>query len=376
MKLFPDSRILRLLLSVALLAAVVAAGSLLWLSRNLTTIVQQNLRSIYGPELSLGGVEPGWNRVVIRDLRLRRPGGGPIVNRISIGRVIITPRFKTLLSRRMEIDLLRMENPRLLIEIAPDGRVISPLSPRTPGTPDAHSLPVAIRRIEIDGGELILLDRSSERLRMAGVSNRKEGFHLIRFPDVALQTGPLELPLKPVPLPVTLSLAAPGPGSLGITGTFNPVNLDTALTFALRHWDLTRFRPYYLKPDDLNVTRGFLDGDATVAIAGKRLHAPGSIRLSELRVERSGNQGAFLGMSARLFLATMKDDKGEVDASFLLDGDLTAPRFKVRQSLLEQIGSGLARKLGVPVIADVGEGIITLGKKGIGGIQSLFGGGR
>ena len=370
------SRILRFVLILAAGVIVTMAGSLFWLSRNLTTLVEQTLRRTYGPEFSLGGVETGWNRVILRDVRLKRPGGGPIADRISIGQVIITPRFKALLSRKIEIDLLRMENPAVLIEIASDGAVLSPLSSRpksASNVPSAtSSFTLAIKRIEIDRGEITLLDRSADRLKIPGVSNRKEGFHLLRLTEVWLHTGPLEYPLKSATLPLTLYLAAPGPGSLNITGTLNPVSLDSALKITLRHWDITRFRPYYLKPDALNVIRGFMDGDATVTIAAKKLHAPGEIRLSRLEVERTGSQGAFMGMSAKPFLSAMKDSKGDIDTTFLLNGDLENPHFKVQQSLAEQIKSGLARKLGIPVISDVGSGIINLGGKGISGIRSLF----
>ena len=378
MDLLPKTRILRFVLALTAIVVVSLAGAFFWLSRNLTTVVAQALRRTYGPEFTLGGIETGWNRVVLRDVRLRCPGGGPIVDRIRIERVIMTPRFKALLSRRIEIGLLRMENPQVLLEIAPDGIVISPLASRPTATmttsPEITSHALAIRRIEIDRGELIMLDRSANRLRMPGVSNRPEGFHLLHFTDIWFHSGPLTFPLKSAAMPVTLFLTAPGSGSLNVTGTFNPMTLDTALKVTLRHWDITKFRPYYLKPDDLDVTRGFLDGEGTVTITAKKLHAPGEIRLSELEVERIGSRGAFMGMSARIFLSAMKDSKGEVDPTFLLNGDLSNPRFKVQQSLKEQIGGGLARKLGIPVISDVGSGIINLGEKGISGIRSLFGG--
>jgi hypothetical protein len=381
MSILPKSTILRYVLVLIAIVILTMAGALFWLSHNLTTVVEQTLRRTYGSDFAMGGIETGWNRVVLRDVSLRRPGGGPIGNRISIGRVIITPRFKALLTRRIEINLFRMENLRVLIEIAADGTTISPLSSRSntaAGTSPSRIFifPVAIRRIEVERGELNILDRSAERLKKPGVSNRNEGFHLIRFTNVELRTGPLEYPLNSAAVPVTFYLVAPGPGSLNVAGTFNPVTLDADLKVTLRHWDLTRFRPYYLKPDDLDVIRGYLDADATIAIAAKKLHAPGEIRISGLEVERTGSQGAFLGMSAGMFLSAMKDNKGEIRTTFLLDGDLNDPRFKVRQSLMEQIGNGLARKFGIPVISDVGSGIINLGKKGIWGLRNLFGRGK
>ncbi len=379
MKFFLSPRILRLLLLFIVTVVFLAVAALFWLSRNLTHLLEQALRRTYGQELSLGRVEAGWNRVLLHDLRLKRPEGGAGGDRISIERVVITPRFGALFSRRIEIDLLRLEHPRLLIEIAPDGTLIYPLTPRSVDLPAGGGtvkppLPLIIGRIEIDKGELIFLDRSSERLRMPGVSNPREGYHLLPLTGIWFHTGPLGFPLKGGSLPVSLFLAAPGPGSLRVAGTFDPVTLDAALKITLRHWDLTRLRPYYLKPDSLNVTRGFLDGDATVDIVAKKLHAPGEIRIRGLELERHGGQGRLLGLSAKAFLSVMKNDNGEIVAPFLLDGDLNNPRYKVRQSLVEQIGGGMAHKLGVPVVSDVGSGIIDLGKKGIGGIRSLFGG--
>ena len=380
MTLVLNSRFLRRLLVLAAIMVIGIVAAVFWFSRNVTAVVEQTLRRAYGPEISLERVESGWNRVVLRNVRLASPGGGPFRDRISIGEVVMILRFKALLTRRIEIDLLHVKNPRLWIEIAPDGTVISPLTPRhTPATssgPKFPTLSLAIGRLKIDQGEVVFLDRSTERLRMSGVSNRSEGYHLLRLTDLRFITGPLVFPLKAEPLPVTLSLVVPGPGSLNVTGTFDPVTLDALLKITLRHWDLTRFRPSYLKPDDLDVTSGFLDGDSAVTITARKLHAPGEIRIRELEVDRSGRQGVFLGLPARAFLAVMKDTRGEIGTTFLVAGDLASPRFKVRQSLVEQIGSGLERKLGVPVISDVGSGIISLGKKGVSGIRSLFGRGE
>ena len=378
MKLFPNSRMVRIVLVVAITFVLLTAVAIFWLSHNLTHLVEQNLRRMYGQDLSLGRIETGWNRVVLYDLRLRHPGGGPVGDRIRIEKVVMTPRFRALLSRRIEIDLLRLEAPRVLIEIASGGNLISPLTMQpvrtSTGGAGRNPFAVAIGRVEIDKGELIYLDRSSERLTMRGVSNPGDGFHLFRLTDIWFHTERLEVPLKSAALPVTLVIAAPGPGSLRVDGLFNPVTRDADLKITLHHWDLTKFRPYFLKRESLDVTGGFFDCDATIAIAAKKLHAPGEVRIKGLEVARTGNQGAFMGMSAKALLAVMKDDKGEIRTTFLLDGDLENPRFKTRQSLTEQISGGIARKLGVPVVSDVGSGMINLGKKGIGGLKSLFGG--
>ena len=378
MKLSWNSRVVRIVVTSILIMVLLVAIIIFWLSRNLTHLVEQALRRTYGQELSLGRVEWGWNRLFLHDLRLKPPHGAPGGDRISIGKVVMTPQFSALLSRRIEIDLLRLESAKMLVEIAPDGSVIFPTVFRSTGHPArgsvGGSLPLIISRVEVDKGELILLDRGSDRLTSPGVSNRQEGFNLLRLSDGWLHAGRLEFPLKSSVVPFTLFLTSPGPGSLRIDGTLDPVSLDAGLKITLRHWDLTRVRPYYLKPESLDVTRGFLDGDATVVVAAKKLHAPGEIRIKEVELERRGGQGRFLGMSAKAFSSVIKNDRGEIVVPFLLEGDLNNPRFEMRRSLVEQIEWGIAHKPGAPVVFDVGSGIINLGKKGLGEIRSLFGG--
>src|SRR6185369_14785698 len=116
-------------------------------------------------------------------------------------------------------------------------------------------------------------------------------YHLLTLSRIDFRTGRLDYPLKDRTVPVHLALRAPTDGSLTLDGTITPRPVAVRLKLALRRWEITRFRPYYLKPGDMNVTGGTLDADAAIAINGKQLSAPGSVRLRNLAIDLSGARG-------------------------------------------------------------------------------------
>jgi hypothetical protein len=174
-------------------------------------------------------------------------------------------------------------------------------------------------------------------------------------------------------MPLSFSLAAPQADSLTVKGQISPASLDSSLKLSLRQWDITRFRPYYLKPGDFDVNHGSLDGDANITISKQHLNIPGEIRIKGLELKQGGGRGFFLGLPARAVLAFLKNNKDEIAVQFTLAGDLANPRFQLRQSLVDQIATGVASKIGIPVVSDVARGIMFLGGKGVEGIGKLFG---
>ena len=205
------------------------------------------------------------------------------------------------------------------------------------------------------------------------LSHPRAGYHLLTFSGLTFRSRHFAYPLQGGDMPVHLALKAPTDGCLAVDGTISPSPVTVRLNLALRRWDITRFRPYYLKPDDMNVTGGTLDADASITITGKRLTAPGSVRLRNLAVDHSGVRGFFLGLPVQGTLAILKNRRDVIEVPFTLAGDLGNPSFKVRQSLKEQLATGFADKIGLPTASSMGKGIFGAGASGL---KGLFGGGE
>ncbi len=361
-------------------AAVVAVTGLLLVFANLSRVAEAGLRRLLGPELVVGRVEMQWNRISFHQLRIGSRGAGN-QPRLQIQQLTITPSLRTLFAERFQIGRIQVDAPQLLIEIAADGKVINPLPPLTAPREGKKSgtgrfLAVTIGSVAINRGEVTILDRHVARVGGQGLSNPKEQYHLARFTDVSFSAGRIDLPDTGRTVPFKLAGKAPGSGTLTFEGSIAPATMNGSATLALRQWDITRFRPYYQKPGDMTATRGSLNADCSISIRERHLSAPGSIRLKDMTVDAAGARGLFFGMPAKAVLWFLENNKDEIAVNFTVSGSLDNPRFTVKQALKDQVGSALARKMGIPVLGDMGKGIVDLGAKGIRGIKGLFGGGR
>jgi Domain of Unknown Function (DUF748) len=375
MKTVADWKMKHYLLAAALFLLITATGLIYWASRNMATLVEAVVKRSVGAELQLGRIETGWNRIVLHEIRIPRKGPGNISNRLYIGKATLTPSFKALFSRKIEIGLIRLDNLFVLVEIGPDGRIIAPIPPVKPSSKSTSSpdsgFQLTIGSVEIDNGTLAILDNSKTIRNMPGLSNPQEGFHLVRFSEINLRTGRFDYPVRNANMKVKLSVKTPERGTLNMEGIVNLDTLDSKLKLILKDLDITRFRPYYQNPGDITVTSGLLDGNASITIANKRLHAPGEVRLKALSMK---GQGLFLGMPANVVLAFLKNSKDEIAAPFTLAGDINNPQFKIHQSLVNQIATGIAAKIGIPIVSDITKGLINLGGKGFQGLGKMFGG--
>lgn len=346
---------------------------------NLSRVAEAGLRRFLGPGLAIGRVEMHWNRISFHQVSIGSSlAGSP--PRLQIQQLTVTPSLRTIFAERFQIGSISVDKPRLLIEIAPDGKVVNPLSSlaaeggRKKGE-NGKPFAVTIGAINIRNGEVTILDRHVARTGGQGVSNPRERYHLSLFTDVALHTGRLDLPDSGRPVPFKLTCQAPVNGTLKLEGAVAPATMNGSATLALRQWDMTRFRPYYQKPGDMTTTRGSLSADCTISIRDRLLNAPGSIRLKDMTVDAAGSRGLFFGMPAKAVLWFLENNKDELVVNFTVSGSLDNPRFKIKQALTDQIGSALARKMGIPLLGDMGKGLVDLGGKGIRGIKGMFGGG-
>lgn len=356
------------------ITVLLVGGGIWWGYAHLTTLVQSRLKSMAGDDLTLGKVTARWNRVELDNVRIARHSGpGPFADRLSVERIVIRPSLLSLLSGRLDIGEIVLERPWLLLEIAPDGSLVKIFRPRRASFSHATAapLPVRIKRIKVNNGSLDLLDRHIVHKGGVGVSNPREQYHLVTLRDIAFSAGSYDIPATKRATPVRLNLACKGGGTLSVHGDVTPKGLDTHLMLELAGLDITRFRPYFLKKGDLDVASGTLSATSTITIENRRLNAPGTLRLSGLTFVNSGAKGMLMGVPAWAFIKFLSDSKDELSVNFSLNGSLDNPRFAVRQTLVDQVATALASKLGISSVTSIGKGIIDIGGKGI---KKLFGG--
>lgn len=375
----PSERKRFLLWGSAITALLLVIGVVL-IYANLSRVAEAGLRRVLGPELGIGRAEMHWNRISFHKVSIHGRGADNLP-RLQIERLTVTPSLRTLFAGRFQIGSIQVEKPQILIEITADGKVVNPLPTlaaereRKSGS-SGKAFAVTIGNIVIRNGELTIQDRHVARLGGQGLSNPSERYHLVRFTDVSFTAGRLDLPDTGRPVPFKLTCQAPEKGTLKFEGTVVPATMDGSAVLALRQWDITRFRPYYQKPGDMTVTRGSLSADSTISIRERLLNAPGNVRLKDMTVNASGSRSFFLGMPAKGVLWFMENNKDEIIVNFIVSGRLDNPKFKVKQAFMDQFGSALARKMGIPLLGDMGKGLVDLGAKGVKGIKGLFGGGN
>ena len=357
---------------VLLVVVLTSFGGIWWGYAHLTTLVQARLKVLIGPDVSVGNVTARWNRIELDQIRIARHGGGPFANRFTCGRIVITPSILSLFSGHLDIKEILIEKPYLLLEIKPDGSFATILPPR-PAAPTSAAtavLPVRIAALRITNGTADLLDWQVAHRNGVGISNPREHYHLTSLQEIDFTAGAFTIPQSERPFPVKLELTCKGGGHLKIAGDITPKGLDSHLKLDLTGLNITRYRPYFIKPGDLDVTAGSLSASCALTIHKRVLNAPGSLVLKGLAFDRSSAKGVLLGVPAWALVSFLSDNKDELSVHFTVNGNLDNPRFSVQHSLVDQIASSLSSKIGVPSISGVGKGIMGVGEKGI---KALFG---
>jgi hypothetical protein len=347
-----------------------------WGYAHLTSLVQARLKTLVGPDISVGNVTARWNRIELDQVRIARRGTGPFATRFSIGRIVIRPSLLSLFSGRLDIGEILLDKPYLLAEINPDGSFakILPPGPATPAGSSTSVLPVRLGAIRINNGTIDLLDWQVARKGGIGVSNPRERYHLTTLQNVSFSAGAVTIPVSEQPAPMRLELTGKGGGRLLIAGELAPKGLNSHLKLELTGLNIIPYRPYFLKQGDLNVLAGTLSATCSLTIDKRLLNAPGSLHLKGLTFDHSGTKGVLMGLPARALISFLSDDKDELSVPFTIKGSLDNPRFSIHQSLVDQVATALSSKIGVPTVTGVGKGIMGIGEKGVKGIFGIFGG--
>ena len=308
-----------------------------------------------GPHGEVKEIRVSLTGVEITDLRIRATSGNnttgwPSEDELRATRILVLPSFADLITGKIVIEKLRIENAYIAMLRARDGKMrVLPSLLEVPGTADkgkdpssssssaANPTELRINRIELVNGAVEFFDATV-----------RTPPHKLRLEQINAAIGRLQLPdLKGIS---TLDIAGTlkgvkQDGKISISGSVEFATKESGLTTRLRNVDLVALHPYLLKASETDVKSGTLDLDLNSSVQKGVLHAPGTLTLKNL--ELSSNSGTLMGMPRNIVVGSMKSRGGKITLKFVLDGNIKDPRYSLNENLSLRIGSSLASSLGV-----------------------------
>lgn len=336
----------RVTLIILALLAVLATGAAVGLHFAAATLRDQ-VRTALGPESEVGDIALGWSAVEVRDVRVPGPRDWPVEDALRAERITVTPDFKALFSRRqVRINRIEVQNAYLSVFRTRDGklRLLPGIVERKPVAPAAAqepaAVPVTIDRVELHGSALELFDASVARPA-----------HRIRLENLEARVEDLRLPELDTRTRLDLQGAFKGvqrDGRFTIQGHIQLASRDSEIATRLQGVDLVALQPYLIKASETGVKRGSLDLELQSSVRQQRLHAPGTLTLTQLELlPGKGAMGTFMGVPRDLVMGLLKNANNQITLKFVLEGRLDDPRFSLNEALMKRLGASMAEGLGI-----------------------------
>ncbi len=356
----------RLLIVVTLVTALIIGGFAAWqfAIRSLKSQVEQAL----GPQGEVREIRVGLTGIEILDIRIRaqKNSGWPSEDELRAKRIVVTPDLLDLLTARLSINSIRIEDAYVAMLRTRGGQVKvipsllatktgaegkpAPTPAGTPGDskPDTQ---ISIGKILLSGGVIEFYDAS---IRSTPVK--------LRLEQIDASIGKLLLPDLTGHTAIKIDGVLKGnrqDGKLAIDGSIELATKDSGFSTKLRGIDMTVLQPYLIQSAETGVRRGTLDLDLKSSVTKGKLRAPGTLTLADL--ELASSSGTFMGLPRNATVGMMKDKKGRISVKFVLEGDINDPKFSLNEQMATRLASSLASSLGVSL-----ESLA----KGVGGVGS------
>lgn len=313
-----------------------------------------------GPSGEVKEIRVGLTAIEMLGIRIRASRSGtspawPAEDELRAERIRIVPSLMDLLSAKIVINSIRIEGAYLSVLRTKNGQMkVLPGLAASPATSPAPSpsgpaessgktagVPLYIGRIELLNASIDFFDAT---LRKTPVK--------LRLEQIYANIGNIRLPELSGQSPVNIDGVLKGvrqDGKILISGSLEGASMESSLTTKLRGVDLVVLQPYLLKAAETGVRKGSLDLDLTSSVRKGRLHAPGTLTLSDLELASGSPSATVMGVPRNALLAMMKGKKGRISVKFVLEGHLDDPAFSLNENFAGRIGSSLANVLGVSI---------------------------
>jgi hypothetical protein len=350
----------------AVLCLVVVVSILAGLSaRFLKTQIEKTL----GENVKAGSVGISWGKVTIENLTFLRDG--QVVG--NVRSVHVRADFMSILGNKLSISRVEVDQPYFKLVIDNKGNLLLPIAlPEEKTGEDKQkgkrkeirkdqkpkdTMPVEVKTLVVRDGKVDFEDRSAARTV------------LLKFEDVKIDVNRIAYPFTNQWTEYEVSSQLTGgsqKGSINATGTTNLLNEETKVKTMMKNIDLALLRPYIEKKGDAGIERGFININMDAGIVKKHIKAPGTMAIRDLRLSSSGGiSGTFLGVPRSMVLTFLKNNNNEISLNFVLEGDLSNPKFNIRENLATRLSVSLANKLGFSIMG-AGEAVVGGSSKTIG----------
>jgi uncharacterized protein involved in outer membrane biogenesis len=332
--------------------AIIAAGTLVVLAgaallglHFATKALKSQVEQALGPHSEVGEIAVGWSSIEIRRVRIHAPQGWPAQDTLRAQRIVIVPDLRGLISAKVRIQRISVEQAYLSVLRSRDGRLRllpSLLETQASKVPNAPLPEVAIGSIELRDGTLEFFDATV-----------RQPAHKIRLDQLQANVDDLRVPDLGGRTKVQLDGAVQGKqrnGRLSIRGWADLADRNSEIASTLRGVDLITLQPYLIKASETGVRRGTLDLSMKSTVHKNQLHAPGTVTLNGLELAPSGGaMSTFMGVPRQAVVAALKNRQGQILVEFALEGNLDDPHFSLNDSFAKRIGGSVAEILGISI---------------------------
>lgn len=348
-------------LAIIVVGAVAIVAGLHFAARS----VKDGLLDALGPNSDIADVKVGFTSVTISGIQVRAPKDWPTKNALTAERLVVVPRLKELISGRLEISSITIENGYIAAIRAKEGGGIKILPDMTEQANNEKG-PREKRKATIQ--EVFLRSCTLEFH-----DHTLTGWKKLRIENVDGQVKDIRLPELGGRTMLDLKAAMKGPNHLGtatIKGWIEVASKNSEIQLQVRNVDLGLFEPYVVKVTKAGIDRGTFNLDLHVNVRDNVLQAPGTLTLAGLELKTGTS--AFSGLSnlpRRAVLAALEDDHDRTTIHFELKGNLDNPSFSLTDSITRKAAAAMIKALGLSL-----EGLIRAVLILLNGFGGAFGG--
>jgi len=342
----------RLLIAAICIVGLLAAGALA--AHVAARVVQARIVDWLAPWGTAGRIDVGLAEVVLYDVDIGAPEGWPAERTLRAARIVCTPDWRSLASRRLVIRTLAMDDFYLSARRSA-GRieVLPTLSEkaRRKREEDARAGKQPSQRWETEIGDAVL---RNGRVDYYDTVAAKPAYRM-SFEPMQARVGPLHFPQRPEPIKIQVDgRVADTRGAVAVEGWVAGTMGDADVRTRLSQVPVTVLAPYLYKKAPAALAGGSADLDMRTRIQRRRLNAAGHLELRDLRFGADGD--SLLSLPRKAAIAALEDRQGRVSFDFTLTGNLDDPKFSLDDDLSMRMAGGLAKAIGVSA-KGVAEGV-------------------